>query len=79
MPRPSPSLCFLMGHFSEPQTREPMAERENPTPHACPYLIGIGGIKSGFVAGVAMEIEQSWWRVGLRSAHFGVEVAKQIQ
>ena len=26
-----------------------------------------------------MEIEQSWWRVGLRSAHFGVEVAKNIQ
>jgi len=38
--------------------------------------------KSGSLAGVAMEIEASWWRVGLQLAHFadfGVKVAKKIQ
>ena len=45
-PRPGPSLCFLMGLFLAPQTRELMAERAKPTPCACPWWIGTSGTKS---------------------------------
>jgi len=45
-PRPGPSLCFFMGLFLAPQTRELMAEKANLMQCACPWRIGTGGTKS---------------------------------
>jgi hypothetical protein len=44
-PRPRPSLCFLRGCVSAPQTKEPTIARAQPTPRALYGLIGSRGAK----------------------------------
>jgi len=43
MPRPHPSLCFLMGLFSATQTGKPAIAPPNPTTGALHRTMGISG------------------------------------
>ena len=66
-PRPRPSLYYLMGLFSAPQTREQMMASANPTPRAFPGPIGSGGTTSWVRGGCCRgDRGQSRWRVRRR-------------
>jgi hypothetical protein len=66
-PRPRPSLYYLMGLFSAPQTREQTMASANPAPRAFPGPIGSGGTMSWVRGGCCHgDRGQSRWRVRRR-------------